>query len=192
MRILRRSQYRSMPWKNGGGETIEVTVSPPAAGLNDFDWRVSMAQVKADGPFSVFDGIDRTLSILEGEGMMLSIDGTAHRLTQESTPLAFPADVPTQATLIDGAITDLNIMTRRGKYAHGVQRLHVEGVKSFVPSGDVLLMMCHRGTLSVACNGQNASLGAIDTLIEDSVQGAWTLSAASPATVYVVMFSRLA
>ena len=61
MRILRAPDYRVMPWKNGGGTTTEVAVSPEGAGLDHFDWRISMARVEQDGPFSTFPGIDRTL-----------------------------------------------------------------------------------------------------------------------------------
>ena len=68
MQVLRAENYRRMPWKNGGGETTEIAVFPAGAGLDDFDWRVSMARVESSGPFSVFPGIDRTLAILEGEG----------------------------------------------------------------------------------------------------------------------------
>ncbi|TIN81446.1 MAG: HutD family protein, partial [Mesorhizobium sp.] len=71
MRILRAAEYRSMPWKNGGGVTTEIAVSPSGAGLDDFDWRVSMARVELSGPFSQFAGIDRTLAVLEGEGIVL-------------------------------------------------------------------------------------------------------------------------
>ncbi|RUU10282.1 HutD family protein, partial [Mesorhizobium sp. M7A.T.Ca.TU.009.01.3.2] len=73
MRILRAAEYRSMPWKNGGGVTTEIAVSPSGAGLDDFDWRVSMARVELSGPFSQFAGIDRTLAVLEGEGIVLEI-----------------------------------------------------------------------------------------------------------------------
>ena len=68
MLILRAAGYRVMPWKNGGGTTTEVAVSPDHAGLEDFDWRISMARVETSGPFSSFAGIDCTLSVLEGEG----------------------------------------------------------------------------------------------------------------------------
>jgi len=61
MKILRSADHKRMPWKNGGGETVEIAISPQGAGLADFDWRVSMATVASDGPFSVFPGIDRTL-----------------------------------------------------------------------------------------------------------------------------------
>ncbi len=69
MRILRAADHKRMPWKNGGGETVEIAVAPQDAALGDFDWRISMATVAADGPFSIFPGIDRTLSILSGSGM---------------------------------------------------------------------------------------------------------------------------
>ncbi|KQT69893.1 MULTISPECIES: HutD family protein [unclassified Aureimonas] len=127
MRLLPAAGHRRMPWKNGGGETIEIAVYPEGAGLDAFDWRVSMAIVAGDGPFSVFPGIDRTLAIVEGEGMVLDIEGLGrHRLTCETAPLPFPADAPTSARLEDGAITDLNVMTRRGVRAHRVTRLDAQ------------------------------------------------------------------
>lgn len=105
-----------MPWKNGGGSTIEVAVAPEGAGLDDFDWRISMAVVAADGPFSVFPGIDRTLAILDGNGLDLhGLPRGAVRLQRASAPFAFPADVAVSATLVEGQITDLNVMTRRGR-----------------------------------------------------------------------------
>ena len=64
MKILRPADYRSMPWKNGAGTTIEIAVFPEQAGLDDFVWRVSRAQVVADGGFSHFAGIDRSLALL--------------------------------------------------------------------------------------------------------------------------------
>lgn len=103
-----------MPWKNGGGETVEIAVSPDRATIADFDWRISMATVATNGSFSTFPGVDRTLSILEGGGMTLSIEGRQPKLlTASDAPLSFPADVPTSAALSDGPVTDLNVMTRR-------------------------------------------------------------------------------
>ena len=69
--VLRAADHRTMPWKNGGGSTTEIAAAPDGAGIDAFDWRVSMAVVAADGPFSEFPGIDRTLSILDGSGLIL-------------------------------------------------------------------------------------------------------------------------
>jgi environmental stress-induced protein Ves len=146
MKLLRASDHKRMPWKNGGGETVEIAVSPEGVGLADFDWRVSMATVATDGPFSVFPGIDRTLSILDGEGMTLFIQGRApERLTQASEPLPFAADASTSATLIDGTITDLNVMTRRGRFTHSVRRVSVDGNSKVAFEAGTTLVLCHRG-----------------------------------------------
>src|SRR3712207_8945836 len=34
MKILRSSEYRRMPWKNGKGETVEIAVFPPNASVD--------------------------------------------------------------------------------------------------------------------------------------------------------------
>ena len=75
MRLIREKSYRRQPWKNGGGETIEIAVFPAGASVDDFDWRISMALVATDGPFSTFSGIDRTLTILDGQGIDLFVEG---------------------------------------------------------------------------------------------------------------------
>ena len=94
MQLLRSSDYKRMPWKNGGGETIEIMVSPPAADFTSMDWRLSMATVASDGPFSSFPGIDRTLSVLSGT-LRLSIDGANVDLMEMSPPHAFSGDAVT-------------------------------------------------------------------------------------------------
>ena len=53
-----------MPWKNGGGETLELAIAPAGAGLEDFAWRISSARVGAAGPFSACAGVDRSLALL--------------------------------------------------------------------------------------------------------------------------------
>jgi environmental stress-induced protein Ves len=73
VKIVRASECRTTAWKNGGGSTTEIAVAPPGASLDDFDWRISMARVASDGPFSEFPGIDRTLAIVKGNGMSLAI-----------------------------------------------------------------------------------------------------------------------
>lgn len=104
------------PWRNGGGETREILSWP--AGQSDFDWRASIATIAADGPFSRFEGIDRSITLLSGDGVHLQgAEGIDHRLTQAGMPFSFSGDVVILATLLGGETTDFNIMTRRGKCA---------------------------------------------------------------------------
>lgn len=128
MNILRSSDYTHMPWKNGGGDTVEIAVFPSGASLDDFDWRISMATVAADGPFSAFPGVDRTLTVIEGQGVDLTIDGNRGASVRLNTlPYTFPADSMTDARLIDGPVRDLNIMTRRGRFGHQVCKTTIIG-----------------------------------------------------------------
>ncbi|ACP26493.1 hypothetical protein NGR_c27440 [Sinorhizobium fredii NGR234] len=188
MKILRSNDYRHMPWKNGGGETIEIAVSPDRAPLSDFDWRVSMATVANDGLFSSFPGIDRTLSILEGAGMTLSIEGRPPKLlTVADAPLSFPADVTTSAKLANGPITDLNVMTRRQSLRHRVRKLHVEHSQPITSHARELIFFCHRGSVALSTEGVSATLHALDTAVLQPV--AVTLSADIASEVFLIEIS---
>lgn len=154
-----------MPWKNGGGFTTEIAVFPEDGDLGGFDWRISMAVVSTDGPFSAFPEIDRTLLVLEGEGMELVV-GTEPPviLTPTSQPLSFPAHVATTARLVSGPITDLNIMTRRGRWAHQVERL-VSDRLDLQSGGDTLLVLALSPVLLESGSGVTISLERLDCAV---------------------------
>jgi environmental stress-induced protein Ves len=162
-KILRAADYRRMAWKNGKGETVEIAVFPPNASVNDFDWRISMAAVVEDGEFSLFEGIDRTLSVLSGEGIELSVEGeTPVTLRRDTPPHAFAADAPTSATLLSGPITDLNVMTRRGKLAHRVTVMTT--LDSVAPAQDAVAMLVL--TLGdCELRGEGTKLGPLDAVL---------------------------
>jgi environmental stress-induced protein Ves len=192
MRILRAADYRVMPWKNGGGTTIEIAVSPDGAGLDDFDWRVSMARVETNGPFSSFTGIDRTLSVLEGQGIVLDIAGQAPaRLTPASAPLAFAGDVPTSAALIGGPITDLNVMTRRGRMAHAVERRPLSGEIRIMPRADTTLVLAVNAGFTLLTQDR-PGLGPLDTLMLEGDGPELRLQPQGQGSLFVIALDRLA
>jgi environmental stress-induced protein Ves len=115
---LTRADYRRMPWRNGGGWTTEIARSP--AGEGEFDWRVSIAEIGADGPFSAFAGCERSLVLLEGAGMELRIDGAPTLVDRRGQVLAFDGESPVQCRLLDGPTRDFNVITRRGRASHRV------------------------------------------------------------------------
>ena len=145
MKLLRRGEGRAVRWKNGGGVTHELAVWPEGADLSGFDARLSMAGVAADGPFSAFPGIDRTLAVLAGGPLRLSFGGAEVVLTADGPPLSFPGEAPVHAALDAGPVLDLNMMTRRGACAHRMTRL-AQGDR--LPDGTVALVA--RGEVSVA------------------------------------------
>lgn len=166
--LLKAENHRRMPWKNGGGVTVEIAVHPQGASVDDFDWRISMATVANDGPFSVFPGIERTLSVLDGDGIVLDIDGQKITLTRESEPLAFAADSRAAAELIGSAITDLNVMTRRTRYAHRVRRISGSDAAAIVETGitgETVLIFCAEGEFALKADTGIAHLGAHDAAV---------------------------
>ncbi len=107
--IRRSGQHLKMPWKNGLGVTEEIAIEPEGASMADpFLWRLSSAVVRADGPFSLFPGYDRTLIVVDGDGMALDVDGRATTLDALGDPFVFPGDVPVTGTLRGGPIRDFN------------------------------------------------------------------------------------
>jgi uncharacterized protein len=120
LRILRNTDYPSRPWKNGGGTTRDILVSPPGASLDEFDWRLSLAQVDRAGPFSRFDNVDRTLVLLSGTMTLHEPDRRIELVRGE--PVEFPGERGIEATLSGGATLDFNVMTRRGRVTHSVRR----------------------------------------------------------------------
>jgi environmental stress-induced protein Ves len=101
-----------MPWRNGGGTTRELAAWP--RGTDDWRWRVSVAEVVADGPFSRFEGVSRWFAVLSGAGVRLDLGARSHRLLASSDPLCFDGALAASCTLVDGATQDFNLMTRVG------------------------------------------------------------------------------
>lgn len=190
MKVLRATDYQRMPWKNGGGETFEIAVSPPGATLDTLEWRISMAVVAQDGPFSMFPGIDRTLSILDGRGVELDFgaDGGTRTVSRDTAPFYFPADLPVYARLLAGAVTDLNVMTRRDRYRHSVDRLVVDEVLTLDIKTDHSLLFCENGKVSCTVAGQaEMHLGARDCALLSAAPGVLKLSTPqSSASVYLI------
>ena len=87
--VLRAAEREAAPWKNGGGVTREVAAHPADSGLDGFHWRVSLADVAQGGPFSVFPGVDRVITVVRGAGMVLTVDGVEHRVDRRYRPFAF-------------------------------------------------------------------------------------------------------
>lgn len=183
LHVLRARDHRRMPWKNAGGETVEIAVFPQEADLASFGWRISMATVASDGPFSVFTGIDRTLSILEGQGMELDIAGRPPAmLTQASHPLAFPADAPTSARLVSGTIVDLNVMTRRGQWTHQVEKRIVEGQHHLDAEGGVTMLLS-LGNMRIDSGDHAEELGRLDCAI---IEGVVLITSDMPTEAYLI------
>lgn len=103
-----------MPWRNGGGTTWEIARGRlDGASDGDWHWRFSLAEIAADGPFSVFPHVDRWLAVVAGEGIALTIDGAAPRLLHRGDDIQFPGEADIGCVLLAGPTRDLNLMVDR-------------------------------------------------------------------------------
>ncbi len=104
-----------MPWRNGGGTTTELVVEK-RPNEQRFLYRMSIADVASDGPFSRFEGYDRHIMLLEGAGMTL--DCQAHGpidLTVPLVPCSFSGDWDVTGSLVAGAVRDFNLIVDRAR-----------------------------------------------------------------------------
>ena len=191
MRIIRARDYRRMPWKNGGGETVEVAISPEGASLDAFDWRISMARVASSGPFSRFPGVDRTLAVLAGSGIRLSVAGQGPvTLGHDTAPFAFRGDDPASADLIDGPIDDLNVMTRRASLRHRLTRLPGALAVRVPRAGDLLLLMVREAASTAHVGSERLALATGDTILLDR-EPELEIAPAAPAELYAIDLWRV-
>ena len=166
-RLIRASDLVRVPWKNGGGTTAEIAAFPEGSGFETFGWRISMADVTADGPFSVFPGIDRTLIVLEGNGVELEVEGVPFRLDREAPRLSFAGDDMTIGRLLSGPIRDLNVMTRRGQFTHRT-RIMDSGVALLFEDTCAAFIVAIDAAFDVTVEDKIHSLQALDTLYLES------------------------
>lgn len=153
-RVLRAADHVSVPWKNGGGTTVEIASS----GGEPFTWRASLARVASDGPFSDFTGYDRVLVLLEGPGFTLHFPDGDHIVDRPLVLFPFDGATPCTATLRGGPSLDWNWM---------VSRTHHKGTlvlvkKAGLVSGRVIFALA---PAELKLSGKAVSLGRHDAVV---------------------------
>jgi uncharacterized protein len=183
LKVLRAAQRPAVPWKNGGGITREVAIWPTGATPGEFDWRVSIAEIAVAGPFSVFAGIDRRMSVLKGRLSLKIQAQPAVILSPDSAVIAFPGEAPVFATPLGATVTDLNVMTRRGRCTADLTR-HAAAVV-LEPRGGTTLLIA-RSALKASAAEHGAELALLDVLVLGSEPVSVLAAGVSPVSFDLV------
>jgi environmental stress-induced protein Ves len=113
LRIRKYNTYRVMPWRNGRGSTLEIGREP--ANGQDFAWRLSLADIDADGEFSAYPGYRRALVLVAGNGLRLTFVGHGSRFLDPSKRATrFEGEWTTRCAIPQGRCTDLSLIVGRG------------------------------------------------------------------------------
>jgi uncharacterized protein len=181
-RVLRAADFTRQPWRNGGGFTTELAIEGDA---DRWLWRVSVAEIERSGPFSDYAGYERTLMLLEGDGMELVFDAApAKRLDRPHLPFTFDGGWKTECRLLGGRVLDFNLMVDRAR-AHGaVAVLAAYGGKDFALAADWSLFYCLTGAVGIEVAGARYDVRRGELLRIDGAAGAPAkLTELHPATL---------
>lgn len=154
MMILRSHGHKKILWKNGGGFTNEIN-RYPNNNNEDFDWRLSMATVQfPGGPFSIYPNIDRTLSIIDGENLILTLNNNQLiNLNKNSPPYSFSGEIPIICQIHEDILIDFNVMTKRDKFRHIVQRFILKNDQTPMnisnDNQDIIFILVAQGNLQI-------------------------------------------
>jgi len=159
--VLYANARAPVAWRNGGGWTSTVAVAPPAATMDDFDWRVSIATITGDAVFSEFAGIDRYLVPLSVAGLDLTIDGTAQHVGQHEV-CAFTGENVVSSTGSAESSDDLNLMLRRTAATGSLRVERLTGSFSVAPGPDEsVLVVVLEGEVDIdGASGTSAVTGS--------------------------------
>ncbi|MFY3139503.1 HutD family protein [Achromobacter xylosoxidans] len=153
VRLYRAQDYPRMPWRNGGGTTQEVACNDGGS-TSAFEWRLSIADVAQDGGFSRFSGLQRIITVLEGAGIALTVDGSAQPPLRPREAYAFSGDADVDCRLLDGPIRDFNLIYSPRHYRARLQWIGAAQHWRFHSAASTVLLLNAGGPLAVWRDGQ--------------------------------------
>ena len=157
--LIRFASLPTSRWRNDGGSTTQMVI---AGDDSAFDWRLSLAEIDQAGAFSRFPDTTRTLTVIHGQGLTLTVDGTEHRLEQHR-PFHFSGDASADAALPFGPVRALNVITRHGAdHAHVTVLELVEGLVHRLSADQIAVLVS--GHAHVADGEATTALRPYDTL----------------------------
>lgn len=172
-RVIAAAEYRRERWKNGAGWTRQIHAEPHADGAQGWDWRLSIAEIEQDAPFSAYPGIDRELVLLEGNGLRLCFeDGESRLLSPPHDRCRFAGERALRGELVDGPTRDFNLMWRRDTVeAQAWHRPLVGSMAMFVSPGETWVFHLMAGTATFSADAGLPVMASGDTALLSAPEG---------------------
>lgn len=163
IKLLKAQDYTKMPWKNGAGITEEV-IKVTDNNVDNFLWRVSIADITEDGAFSSFTGYQRIISVLEGNGMVLEVDGKPSRSLSTFDPFAFKGESEISCKLLNGPLRDFNLIYNPLAIAANLQWIVNEQPTRIFTCAEDMVLFNAGDKVTVNLSNQEIVLEHYDTL----------------------------
>jgi uncharacterized protein len=113
------ASYRHVPWKNGGGVTIDIAVTMlPGFAPGSWEgmvWRFSRTAIVTPGPFSDLSGYDRRLALVSGQGLVLGTPVGEIDVRQPFRPVRFAGETSIVSRLEAGPVEVVNLIGDRSR-----------------------------------------------------------------------------
>ncbi|WP_240221229.1 HutD family protein [Rheinheimera hassiensis] len=185
--VIMPAQWQTQRWQNGGGITHQLCRQDNGQGLL---WRLSIAEVASDGPFSRFDNIDRIILLLDGAGFSLhGVGDKPQVLDAPLKPYSFAGETAIHCTLLDGAVRDFNLMTRRNTLQAELQVLTIGSAVQTLPLSPQTLVYIASGSVNAELGAKQITLEAQHTLSLSNEAGTVQLSSNDNAQVIIIGMS---
>ena len=155
--VIRPEQFKTTLWKNCKGQTTELAINPGGQ-LDDFEWRISIADMSENGRFSKFNGYRRHLLLLSGVGLALSHDTGADVLLKPMEVTSFDGANQTTGELINGPVKNFNVMTKH-TVCSAVVSFHQRDECFDVLKGECLFVFAPQGHLTINADNKVFKVG---------------------------------
>ena len=162
--VVRSGDREPTPWKNGQGATREIARRLLGVRGPHFVWRISVSDIHADADFGAFPGVQRSTTLIHGDGMVLDVAGTARELVPFE-PSTFDGAAEAHARLSHGPVSILNVFTVASRMRSAVRIVDLSDGRPLSIAGATVLVLLGGHASVYAAEGTNGNLAPLDALV---------------------------
>ena len=177
---LSPESFRSKPWKNGGGVTLDIADAcrPGAdpAGWEGMIWRLGRTAIVQPGPFSDLAGYERLQAVVVGSGLVLDGADCEVDLRRPFHPVRYDGGIPLVSRLENGPVEVVNLIADRALCR--VDMVVATVGTSLAPAGAIHILYAPGEAVSGRCGAQDFAVpGGHALRIEAAADVALTVEA---------------